>query len=253
MATYARELLGDLIVATTELVETGAQPDERWLWLAVTTCLAARPGDELLAPLRTQLFAPAFLAALHERPLRTIAVPWPERCLHRSVLELLRDLYPGHAHAIDTSALELAMIAGGPTTFASVAAPDGIPAHHWWWRAGTPPGELRMNQRMTELLTLTAREVPPLFRALDIDALAGMVVSVEAYLPRDDSRRPVDLAAIVLASARWLAAELRRTSPQRYRIVATVRRETMTSRLWFDIDPALDLESDDGLLVLDTQ
>jgi hypothetical protein len=253
VATYARDLLGDLIVATTELVEAGAPPDERWLWLAITTCLAARPGEELLAPLRAQLFTPAFLAAVHERPLRTIAVPWPERCLHRSVLELLRDLYPGHAHAIDTSALELAMIAAGPTGFASVVAPEGIPVHHWWWWAGTPPGELRLNQRMTELLTLAAREVPPLLRALDVLRLADTVMSVEAYLPPDDSRRPVDLAACVLACARWLAAELRRASPQRYRIVATVRRETMTSRLWFGVDPAIDLESDEGVLVLDTQ
>lgn len=249
MATYARELLGDLIVATTELVEAGAPPGERWLWLAIATGLAVGADDDV-APLAALVWDTPFGAALHDRARRVTA--WPARCLHRSALELLRELSP--ERDIDTSDLELAMIAADPTSFVAVAPPEGVPAHHWWWRSDHPPGELRLNPRMADLLALRARQVPPAFRRLIADGLpAETMIAVEAYLPPDDSRRPVDLAATVLACARWLAAELRRRSAVRYRIVATVRRETMTSRLWFGSAPAIELETDDGVLVLDTQ
>jgi hypothetical protein len=291
MSSEVRALLGDLVVATTELVETHAPPDERWLWLVIASGLAVRARPDDAAPDLLAAFAPlvwstplgAALADLARRPL-----PWSLRCAHRSALELLRELFA--TRDIDTSALELAMIADGPRAFAAVAAPDGIPEHHWWWHRPAPPGELRMNHRMANLLALGATVVPLEFRRLVAEGFVTLhdcvflrrlapqklheprdrtgiecdlnAQSVQDYLPRDDSRRPVDLASSALACARWLAAELRRLVAYRCRIIANVSQVArLTSTIRFHrlrpgeswIVDELEGYRDEGVLVLDSR
>jgi len=264
MTSYVRELVGDLIVATTELVDAGAPPDERWPWLALTCGAAVRanpheaPADliDTLGELVWETpFGDAVLARARD------AGAWRERSAYRSALELMRALFPDQD--IDTSVLEIAMIADGPGAFAATAAPDGMPEHHWWWRAPGSPGRLRVNDAMSAMLALGATRVPPGVRRV----IAGGFVHhgeddrliIDAHLPRDDSRRPVDLAGIALACARWLAAELRREVAERCQIIAVVSRQTMTAWLSFHVAPdwGLDRLPEDaggaGMLALDSK
>jgi hypothetical protein len=199
----------------------------------------------------------------------------------------LRELFP--ARDLDTSSLEIAMItAGQAEQYRPVTPPEDIPEHHWWWRAPVPPGRLRFNRRMGDLVALDDRQVSAEFRRYiapgfverdgciylralgdaeppDIDPTyrecQANAAALERFLPRDDSRRPVDYASIVIACARWLAQELRRAGvAYNCRIVAHVphRAAATTIRFhrWRGVRWGVDARADeieDAVLTLDTR
>lgn len=278
MQSDPRALLGDLVVATVEL----ARYPERWLRLAHATCAelrtAALPHD-LLAELVASLDLAAVRALARFWPFS-----WPHACVVRSAFESLRDLLeardalaPAVRDALDTSELDQQM--GDASQFIATAVPDATPAYHWWWTRARPPGEgaTRTNGRMRALLPdHTHAAAPAKLRAL----LAGGFIEInhlwflrdhqptpipsttkamhatytEAFhnaLPLHDILEPAaarplgELAAIGLASARWMAHEVRRRNLPPFRICLLV--DGAVSQLTFHrVRPRQDWIEDDG-------
>jgi hypothetical protein len=187
----ARELLGDLIVATVELAQALPVPSfdaafplaERWLRLLPITA-AAQPTDEALldefaAVLDRNVLGlrRAFEGALGAK------MTWEHACVARSGFEGLRDLFPQHPsihdHA-DMSRVEDFMIQRGPQHFTPLAIPDGTPRHHWWWFEPLPESErsMVMTARMRNLLPAFTHLASPKFRAL----IAGGIVQTHGMV-----------------------------------------------------------------------
>jgi hypothetical protein len=315
-----RQLLGDLAVASVELVEglrTGADRDiaERWKWLALEAGLAARAqrDPEMIATLAEAFAGTSALrelvASLDDHFLHR-AIGWDGACVARSALELVRDLFDGDplGEQLDTSPLETRMLRWGGAGERVISVPAGMPSFHWWWFGARPPGErtLRANRRMFDLLGLGVLAVPVRWRQFvnkgfsEIDGaivfrdfarkLEGFempvrwrrgehrrepyhpgssrieatinVCSIEDFLERDPSRRPVDIAGIGLACARHLASELRRRELPACRIIVVVRPRERVAYVRFHVrrddqfdDEAvrdLDRITDEAVLVLDT-
>ena len=255
MTSDVRELLGDLVVASEELV---ADPThrERWLHLVAETAVAMRGAREvptdLLAALVTTFERRGILAAMCDpRP----GLDWRELCVLRTGLESMRDIVePFLLDEIDTSVLEGSMRIIANAMFEPLEAPAGTPAHHWWWFAAEPPNEhsLVMNSAMRHLLPLYPGPVSREFRMLVADGFVTIgeclflrapqrvhtdmdpttrewshnTIRLEDYLPADPSRRPVDLAGSALACTRHLAYELRRRPFAPCRIITSVRART---------------------------
>jgi hypothetical protein len=229
MSSEVHQLLGDLAVASVELVETPLPPPEQsavasfdawyahsrsWLHLAIATGIAvhARPhevtvpilaplvaafdGNRLLASMCSAIENRFSMADLEE--LVPGAPEWEELCVARSALELLRDLLREHTFAIDqldTSRVDGFMLLWGPKLFETQLVPAGIPAHHWWWYEDAPPGErtLRMNAAMSSLLTnMRPDTVPPGFRRL-VDEGFGQVAGHVCWRARASDRDTVDV------------------------------------------------------------
>jgi hypothetical protein len=259
-----REILGDLVVATVELAEAPRPNDfagwyaiaERWLRLASVTAAAGITGDdsELVAQLREA--APPLAGAIRAAcELDMSRTPWEAACVTRSGLEALRDL----GLQLDTSGLETLLVRHGTKAHERVVAPEGTPGYHWWWYGSAPPYQrtLQMNDRMKSHLPIIIPSVSSDFRDMiargfvledgcvffekpaipsnppstptDLEATRN-AIRVEKYLPRDPSRRPVDLAGAALACGRHLAFELRRHPIGMCRIIVTVRQLTSTLR-----------------------
>jgi hypothetical protein len=223
MTSEVCQLLGDLAVASVELVETPLPPSDRnaiasfdawyahsrrWLHLAIATGIAvdARPHEvtaPLLAPLVAAFDGSRRLASMcaaienrfsnDDRELDFVhgALEWEELCVARSALELVRDLLRGHAFAVkqlDTCRVDACMVLWGPKLFETQLVPAGIPPHHWWWFDDTPPSQrtLRMNAAMSSLLAGVLPDfVPPEFRQLVAEGFTqvGGHVGWQAWAP----------------------------------------------------------------------
>jgi len=257
-----RELLGDLVVASEELVADDAHLDDsaaglgRWLHLVIETAAAMRhtrdfPPD-LLGALVATFDKRGVLAALCEPKL---TAEWSELCLVRSGLEAMRDLVePLLLDELNTSELDCSMLQRAGAQFERLEPPPGTPPHHWWWFGEEPPNEasMVMNSAMRMLLPVLPTPVSNELRLLvangfvtiddclylrapqypntDMDRTtrewSQNAFRIEDYLPPDPSRRPVDLAGSARACARHLAFELRRRPFAPCRIVVTVRART---------------------------
>ena len=236
MLADARELVGDLTVASVELAEERGDR-ERWLRLAIATAAAVRAQSappDLLA---------ALAGALDRGMLRAIrgfaedvcerGTDWERACTARSGIEAIRDLFESRFFdELDPSHLERSTIARGEALYRPLAVPEDIPPWHWWWTSPVPPNEhtLRVNERMRALLpewhTIPPATdlVSPKFRRLVADDFTnrdGNVLLADV-LQADPSRRPVDVAAAALACARHLAYELERRRRPRCRIVLVI-------------------------------
>ena len=286
MLADARELLGDLTVATVE-----GNYDERWLGLAIVTAAALRvqPAQPELMSGFIDAIDPARLfgiaGAIQQRCQQRAA--WANICLLRSGFEAIRDLVePRYPVDLDPSHVERDMLVVGRELYRARDIPDDIPPWHWWWFGPEPPNErtLRANDRMRALLPEwspgtsppATDVVSPRFRELVMrgfverdgailfrDVLGHKRVrdfSDEAdanrlqladVLVRDPSRRPVDLAAAALACARHLAYELQRRQRRPSRIVVTVQPGLNT--LTFHQQMPVEIDGWPGArLVLDT-
>ena len=258
MLADARELLGDLTVATVE-----ANYDERWLGLAIATAAALR-----IQPAPADLMT-GFVDAIDRVRLASVSKTLLERCKHRAAwsdicflrsgFEALREMIEAQFFAeLDPSQVEREMLVLGRELYRTGEIPDDIPPWHWWWHGHEPPNEpsLDANERMRALLpewpdgaTPPATDiVAPKFRAFvargfaevdgallfrDVlgykrvrdfsDEADANQMQLADVLVRDPSQRPVDLAAAALACARHLAYELQRRQLRRSRIVVTVQ------------------------------
>jgi hypothetical protein len=204
----ARELLGDLIVATVELAQALPIPRfekafpvaERWFRLVAMTA-AARPTDpalldEFAAVLDHDVLG---LRRLFEDAAWS-RMEWTSACVARSAFEGLRDLFPDHAairdHA-DMSRIEDFMLQHGPERFAEPDVPEDTPAHHWWWFDAQPASErsLVMNDRMRSLIPAFTHIASPKFREL----------VAEGFVERDGllllrARVPAELGRVAVES-----------------------------------------------------
>ena len=166
-----RQLLGDLAVASVELVEKPRPPFdmsvimtfhrwyehmERWLHVAIDAGIAARgepPPADLVALVAAPFEDSRMLAALvdavysrfdyigYEEGFLYGAIDWVELCTARSAFELVRDLlaaYPALVAELDTSDVEDRMAHWGFELFSSPEPPPGIPVEHWWWFRDKP-------------------------------------------------------------------------------------------------------------------
>jgi hypothetical protein len=200
----ARELLGDLIVATVELARALPIPRfekafpvaERWFRLVAMTA-AARPTDAALLD--------DFAAVLDHNILglrRTFEdatwskIDWEHACVARSAFEALRDLFPTHVairEHVDMSRVEDFMIQRGPQRFAVMAIPDGTPPHHWWWFGALPESErtMLMNDRMRGLVPTFTHVASPKFRAIVAEGIIEMdgLLVLRARVPDEDTQR----------------------------------------------------------------
>lgn len=192
-------MLGDFLVASTELGVLGVQGGDvaRWAVLARATA-DALSGEDLHGhrDLLDQLFATFVEHELLARVRRSFENAWPRiawdlACVMRSGFEALRDLFERHAPALvpeaDMSSIEQRMIQHGDTLYVPQLIPDGTPLSHWWWRGGAPAPERRMqmNERMRDLLPprgLYLANAPPRFRAL---VSRGFAFEGELLLFRD--------------------------------------------------------------------
>jgi len=221
------QLLGDLAVASVELVETPLPASDRnavasfdawyahakrWLHLAIATGIAgqARPDEvtgSVLAPLVAAFEGNWRLANMRaaiedrfsngDRELDFVhgALEWEELCVARSALELVRDLLREHAFAmkqLDTCRIDAFMVLWGPKLFETLLVPAGIPPHHWWWFDDTPPSvrTLRMNAEMSSLLAGTLPDfVPSGFRQLVAEGFTQVAGHVRwrAWAPDQDA------------------------------------------------------------------
>ena len=198
MNDEARELLGDLIVATVELAQALPIPRfeqafpvaERWFRLLAMTA-AAHPTDAALLDEFAAVLDHDVLGLRRGFEDATWSkITWEHACVARSAFEALRDLFPNHAaireHA-DMTRIEDFMIQRGPQRFAPMVIPDGTPRHHWWWFEALPQSErsMVMTERMRNLVPTFTHIASPKFRAVIAEGIVQMtgMVLLRARLP----------------------------------------------------------------------
>lgn len=168
-----RQLLGDLAVASLELVQAPAPPyqvsivatfddwygrTESWLRLAIATGVAAHAQPDEVTPELVELVAASFgettaLSGLvhavearfdylgYEEGYLYGAIAWEELCVARSALALVADLLEDHealCAQLDMASLDERMAHWGFELFEPLEVPSGIPADHWWWFRDRP-------------------------------------------------------------------------------------------------------------------
>ena len=169
----ARQLLGDLAVASLELVE-GPRHErlrsvmstfrhwyartERWLQLVIEAGIAARAEPHAVTPELVALVAAPFARqSLAEEVDAVIArfdyigyeegwlyggIEWERLCVPRSAFEVLRALFaPAHPERLaelDMTELDELLVRWGGELFEQLDVPAGIPNEHWWWFRPAP-------------------------------------------------------------------------------------------------------------------
>jgi hypothetical protein len=293
MASEVRALLGDLVVASVELVAKPrpvSRGDRRasfaawwhlvepWARLALTVGAAREhvpdPHDELRRELAATLGASDVLASLRETILRRFLyigyredggpprivyghLDWEPVCVLRSAFEVIRDLVGDRdvlLDQLDVSAIDRQLARWGHALFAAVASPDRLPPYHWWWSRSTPPGEGTLRANPRMRSWLGVGRVPPAFWRR---CHAGFEHGSEGCLVEDflDGRRAD--APTALACVYHLASELRRARIPASRIMLSrpIDGAWVLSFVPASTNTLFDLESvrGEGMLTLDTE
>lgn len=166
MTSDVRQLLGDLAVASSQLVATPHvrvrsvistyhgwyRRTERWLQLVIDAGLAIRAEPEAVTAELVALVADAIEHASladevyavearfdylgYEEGFLYGGIPWETLCVPRSAFEFLRALFANHPPRLaelDTTDLDALLATWGSELFTRLAVPAGMPDDHWWW------------------------------------------------------------------------------------------------------------------------